>query len=274
MRKLLVFSTAIILALGLAGSAAAKELKYQGTMFTKLGAAQDKLNHITASGLATVNLSSGGGLLNTLRIGGTSTGSNFNPVTDPETSGTIKTLGVTGTRMSATFKDFQSPPLTSNTMVVGGFNRICLFVPCAELSPQIIIPLSVNNGKTAVGVGGLLTGNFGLGTIRISLEAAPWTLGSGSAVNQTDGGNFKTVAMSGFIHGAASAGTGSTAVTSGVVQLISPMQVTTVGISGNNQLLSLFVVFKIHFIPEPGVLLLLGAGVVGLSILGRNRMRR
>jgi hypothetical protein len=30
----------------------------------------------------------------------------------------------------------------------------------------------------------------------------------------------------------------------------------------------------LRFVPEPGFLLLLGAGVLGMGILGRNRMRR
>jgi hypothetical protein len=273
MRKLLVLSTAIVLALGLSSSAEAKQLKYHGTMTTKLGAGRSKLNHIIASGLATVNLSSGGGAINTLYIGGTRTGSNIGPVTDPGVTATLKELGPIATRMSATFRDLQNPPLTKNAMVVKGVSRLCLFDTCDGAPAIFDIPLSVNDGHTAVGVGGLLTGSFGFGILRISMEAAPWTLGTGSAVNQTDKGNFKTVVHGGFIHQAAS-GTGGTAVTSGVVQLITPMQVTTIGFGDNNELQSLFTTFRIHFIPEPGFLLLLGAGVVGLSILGRNRLLR
>jgi hypothetical protein len=51
------------------------------------------------------------------------------------------------------------------------------------------------------------------------------------------------------------------------------MQATTIGAGANNELLSLFSILTLHFVPEPGFLLLLGAGVVGLGILGRNRMR-
>ena len=66
----------------------------------------------------------------------------------------------------------------------------------------------------------------------------------------------------------------TSAVTSGVVQLITPMQVTSTGFGSNNELQSLFTMYRIHFIPEPGFFLLLGAGVVGLSILGRKRLLR
>jgi hypothetical protein len=30
----------------------------------------------------------------------------------------------------------------------------------------------------------------------------------------------------------------------------------------------------VHFIPEPGMLILLGAGVAGLVVMGRRRMRK
>ena len=38
--------------------------------------------------------------------------------------------------------------------------------------------------------------------------------------------------------------------------------------------ISLFTTLAIHFVPEPGLMLLLGSGVVGLALLGRSRMRK
>jgi hypothetical protein len=268
--------TVILLALGFAGAAAAAQLEYSGTIGSKLAASRLKFRRIVSTGIATVNMSGGGGLLHTLRLPGPITGSNFFPVSDPDTTGTIKTIGNIATQMPGTLGDFQNPPLASNELLYRGISRLCLFRPCGEPgSINFDIPLSLNSGNTGIGVGGLLT-KGGAGTVRVSIEAAPWTLGTGTAVNQTGKGNFKTVTASGFIHGAASdtGGGGSTAVNSGVVQLIAPMQVTGIGTGDNNTLQSLFTILTIHFIPEPGFLLLLGAGVVGLSILGRNRMRR
>jgi hypothetical protein len=57
-----------------------------------------------------------------------------------------------------------------------------------------------------------------------------------------------------------------------VVQLISPMQIVTNLTSGSNAKLSLFSTLRIHFIPEPGMLILLDVGVAGLVLMGRRQM--
>jgi hypothetical protein len=147
---------------------------------------------------------------------------------------------------------------------------VCLLIPgCAT---NISLNNTTNNGNTGVGVGGLLTvGKFG--SVRISLVNGPWTLGFASGITQTHEGNFKTQAAAGFVHGAASSNS-STAETSGVIQLIAPQQVTTSGIAGNSTELTLFARLTLHFIPEPGLLLLIGSGVVGLGLLGRSRMKK
>ena len=77
----------------------------------------------------------------------------------------------------------------------------------------------------------------------------------------------------GFAHGPSS-NTSSTANPSGVVQLITPMQVVTNLTNGSNAKIALFGFLTVHFIPEPGMLLLLGSGVAGLVLLGRHRMRK
>jgi hypothetical protein len=37
---------------------------------------------------------------------------------------------------------------------------------------------------------------------------------------------------------------------------------------------ALFSTLTLHFIPEPGLLLLIGSGAVGLGLLGRSRMKK
>ena len=92
-------------------------------------------------------------------------------------------------------------------------------------------------------------------------------------IQMTNNSGFKNVTITGFVHGPAS-NTSSTALASGVVQLISPIQVLTIGVPGQNEKLALFGTIRIHFVPEPGLVLLLGSGVVGLALLGRSRMKK
>jgi hypothetical protein len=166
------------------------------------------------------------------------------------------------------------PPTGSALIPVGGLMRMCMFnfEACAG---SLDLPLTRNSGQTGFGVGGVLTaGRFGgLAGWRVSIYNAPWTLGTGTAINQTAGGGFVTLTRTGFVHDAAS-GTGSTAQISGVIQLITPSQMVTVGFPGNMDTRAVFGVLTLHFIPEPGLLLLLGSGVVGLALIGGRRMRK
>jgi hypothetical protein len=75
----------------------------------------------------------------------------------------------------------------------------------------------------------------------------------------------------GWAHAPASTTT-STAQISGAVQLVTPNQVVTNLPLGSSDKMGSFVITVIHFIPEPGLLLLLGSGVAGLAFLGRRRM--
>ncbi|MBW2401743.1 MAG: hypothetical protein JRG80_21230 [Deltaproteobacteria bacterium] len=271
MPKLFITAIALLLSIVLADSSSAVTMEWHGTLESKLGAARrfkpsGAHQGLRGSGVATVNGSGSGGLINTLRLNGGITGSDFNPVTDPDTSGTIPIIGAQATLGIGTISNIQNLPLVANNLTIQGFSRICLFDP--NCNARLDIPY--NEGpNTAIGVGGILTVG-GAGAIRISLEAGPWTIGSGSAVNQTDSGGFKNVTVTGFTHGAGSGAVSAAA--SGVIQLITPMQITTSGIAGNTELQSVFSILTLHFVPEPGFLLLLGAGVVGLGILGRNRL--
>ncbi|MBW2289859.1 MAG: PEP-CTERM sorting domain-containing protein, partial [Deltaproteobacteria bacterium] len=91
--------------------------------------------------------------------------------------------------------------------------------------------------------------------------------------NQTKDGGFVTLSRTGFVHGAASSNS-STATGSGLIQLIAPQQVTVQGVNSNSSELTLFASLTLHFVPEPGLLLLIGSGVVGLGLLGRSRMKK
>ena len=271
MRKTLGLLLGVFLVLGVAGTASAKTMDWHGTIKVELG--ELRPTHLTGAGVATINDSSGSAHLSTLRIGAGITDSGTVPITDPNTP-TVKSVQVTGTGPdpAVTVTGISgAPPLgAKNAIPMPGFTRVCVFTSGCSTNIPLVHTTNQTNG---IGIGGLVTLG-GNGTIRISIEAAPWTVGTGTAVNQTVKGNYITLSRAGFVHGGGSASNSSTASNSGVIQLISPEQMTLAGLAGNSAKMNLFLTMTLHFIPEPGLLLLLGSGVVGLGLLGRSRMKK
>lgn len=260
-----------VIALAFAGTASAAAVTVEATTGLKLGFG--KLDLATSTGVVTINQSGGGDHLNTLRIAPTDPmDSAPSPVTDPETTGTIASFIIDGTFVQgATFAPISGGgPLTQNVLALGGVARVCLVLTgCNQFLPLI---LTVNNGATGVGIGGTISIG-GAGPVRISVVNSPWQLGTATRLQSTANGVVITRMHHGFIHGPQS-NTSSTAKASGIVQLITPIQVLVKGIAGNTRKLSLFTSLTIHFVPEPGLMLLLGSGVVGLALLGRSRLRK
>jgi hypothetical protein len=256
----------------IAGQAGAKTMEWKGTLDLELWGGSASSVAFEGSGVATVNGTAGGAHLSTLRIADGVAGSAVIPITDPNVTPSVKSIRlITAGLGSGTWTGISgAPPLGQPELPVPGHARVCLFVDgCTSNLP---LNLTKNNGNTGVGVAGTVTLG-GFGEIRISLAGAPWTLGTVSGINQTLDGGFITLSRGGFAHGAGSTNS-STAVTSGVVQLIAPTRVTTEGLAGNTSRVALFSTLTLHFIPEPGLLLLLASGVVGLGLLGRGRMKR
>ncbi len=255
----------VVLALLLPVAAArASELAWRGTMTLDFVALPSVV--FTGMGVATVNSSASGSHLTTVRIAGGISGTQVVPVTDPEV--TLTALRATATLGTGTLRPFgtsaptSQPQLTQRVLPVFGLARLCLAAGCAS---SLDLPLA--EGSRGVGIGGLITVGGG-GSLRLSLEAAPWTIRSATVPVTTNGGGTVAVAAAGWLHGPASFTT-STAITGGAFSLVTPLRVT----SNLGPPLGAFGRLTLRFVPEPGLLLLIGSGLFGLAILGRTRMR-
>ncbi len=227
----------------------------------------------TGSGVATLNGSNGGVHLSALGLAGGITGSaTILPLTDPETA-TLLSVRVAVTLGTGTLYPFappappSQPQLTQRTLPVRGALKFCFLFPgCSIYLP---LPLTINQGRTGVGVGGglLTVGGFGSGPA-ISRQGAPWTLRTATLPIATTGGGSATLVATGWVHGPLTF-TSSTAVAGGSVSLVTPVRV----ISDAGLALGMFARLTLRFIPEPGLELLLGSGIAALAIMGRGRMR-
>ena len=290
MRNLLSWFAAASMLFVAVGSANAAPLNWEGTSFVVLGdlSAIESLG----GGVATINNSSGSlpAHLQTLRLKGSRGGVADTVtvlVTDPETAGNnifaiiVEAELGTGTFGGISGAVASTSVLTRNQLPIRGVAKICLMdTTCNTLLELLLtVPTTVNgvpgSGVIGLGVGGLIT--VGDGTIAISMTGAPWTVKTVTAMDQitTMLGNttFTIVTAKGFAH-APSSGTTSTAELSGVVQMVTPVQIVTNLSLGSSAKLGGSVSLLIHFIPEPGLLMLLGSGVVGLALLGSRRMRK
>ena len=136
-------------------------------------------------------------------------------------------------------------------MALGGVSKLCLFGPCSNAFGNLVIPLDV------VGSGGAA---FADGAVKVTTIGAPWTSGTVP---------FGTQTVMGSLHGPASL-TSSTARPSGVVSLVSPIFIST-SLTASTPVIPGVAFLTLHFVPEPGTMLLLGSGIAGLVLLGRSR---
>ena len=274
MRHGLAIGIASVLVLGIAGTAHAKLIGFNGTLSISLRGVPPIV--ATGSGNALLNGSVGGlgGHLTTLQIltNTVSVTGAIVPITDPAAAPVVSLFGsiALGTGVLRPISGASGPGLTQNVMPVAGAFGLCLnFMGCFGLPPSI--PLTVG-GTRGVGIGGLITLDTFGGGIKFSIYGQPWTVGTALVDGiPTDNGGFSTTSAFGFAHGPASA-TSSTAAISGVVQLVTATRiVSTLGIT---LITPLFTTLTLHLVPEPGTFVLFGSGVVALGIAGRRRLRK
>ena len=256
--------------LGYSGPARAVVVAWAGTLSLGDLGGSSSPQTFSGTGVATVNGSGGGIHLNELRLAGGITGSTAIPVTDPD-SGTLLSLRVEVTLGTGSLYPFAplappgQPQLTQRTLPIRGRMRFCVLFPGCVSS----VPLSFTGyqGQVGMGIGGLLTvGGFSEG-LAISLRGAPWTIRTASVSVTTSQGATVTLTSAGWIHGPSSF-TSSTVLAGGALSLVTPMQITAGG-----QPSGTFARLNLRFVPEPGRLLLLTAGLGGLVATGRRRTR-
>ena len=292
MRKPFVLMATVFLALGTAGVANAAVFNWAGTatvLLAEYGSAE-----FTGGGVATINGSSGGvpAHLSTLRLAasrGQIEGTVTRIVTDPDLWGSgagPPRLILDGVRlMTGTWGGISGGAASTMTgggiLPVSGTVKYCILSPeCTMYLPMVLNqPTTVNGvpGTGSKGVGGWIAAG-GYGGVKISLWAAPWTIKTATVLDQITptGGPpriMTTLVANGWAHAPVSTTT-STAQPGGMVQLLTPNQIVTNLPLGSTGKKGSFVILVIRFIPEPGLLLLLGSGVVGLALIGRKRMRR
>ena len=260
----------IAASLALANAAAAGEMRWSGTFSLEFLSAGLPDVAIPGSGVASVNGSGGGFGLTSLRLAGGITGSAVVPLTDPDVTPSIRSVRGTVTLGSGALRPFSAsaPPgevqLTQSTLPVLGSVRLCLLF--SDCQGAQVIPLTVADGRTGLGVGGSWTVG-GFGTQRISIEGAPWTPQTASVIVTTGGGDSVGIPAAGWIHGPFSLAT-TAALTSGAVSLVTPMRIE----SNDGRQIPAFGRLTLRFVPEPGRLPLLAVGIAGLFCLGRKRI--
>jgi len=186
---------AVVLALAGGSPAGARLLNFESTVSTAIGTELPALNN-TLGGVATVNNSAGPipahlGVLQLAPSRADGQTSAMVAITDPVVAANgIASIRINSQLGTGTFSPISggaasTSVLTQNVMPIRGLSKVCLLsTQCTNFLPLELTQHAATSAIKGVGIGGLLTIGAGTNPIRISIEAAPWTIKSATKIDQ------------------------------------------------------------------------------------------
>lgn len=277
-RRALIGGAIAALIAGAPGEGEATALSVDATLTVEYGLT-DPVD-LNAVGVAVVNPVVGGEQLVSLQVGRIFFGdSDPVPFTTPSVTALVKSYdlrdvsGQGGFFFDLSHAATSPAKLTQNTLPIAGIARICLFFSGCLSDFTLEVNLT-ENATRGIGIGGTIIASTPITPTPLTLtfHHQPWQLAPATLLQSTASG-LATVMATGYVRGPLS-NTSTAAKVGGTIQLIAPSQVYTQGVpGGKSDTQALFTRMTLHFVPEPGSLLLLGPGAAGLALLGYRRMR-